>query len=195
MEYHINFIKLAFIALLVFTQVKAKEIEFSIFELTTIAQKIYKNECSSKIDYLVYWNKAENFASVGIGHFIWYPSGIKKEFDESFPKLLSFMKRRGVLLPDWLVDIESCPWANREAMKKDPKSKELREFLQQTISIQALFMARRINNALPKILSSVDESRHVNITDKFDRVANSKGGYYLLLDYVNFKGEGVKESE
>ncbi len=195
MEYHINFIKSLFIIIVLFSNVKAKDIEFSIFELTTIAQKIYQNECSSKIDYLVYWNKYENFASVGIGHFIWYPEGVEKKFDESFPKLLAFMKRRGVLMPEWLVEAEACPWKNRDEMLKDPKSKELREFLQQTISIQALFMARRINDALPKILSSVSEDRHVNITDKFDKVANEDGGYYLLIDYVNFKGEGVKESE
>jgi hypothetical protein len=195
MEYHINLIKLLLIATLFTNQLKAKDIEFSIFELTTIAQKIYFNECSSKLKYLVYWNDAECFASIGIGHFIWYPEGKKKKFDESFPKLLTFMKHRGVILPSWLDDNTTNPWKNKQEMEKDPRSQELREFLQQTISIQAFFMARRINKALPKILTATDPSRHAKITDMFDKVANTDSGYYLLIDYVNFKGEGVKESE
>ena len=56
-------------------------------------------------------------------------------------------------------------------------------------------MAKRINQALPKILNSTDESRHDRITKMFDTVANEEGGYYLLIDYVNFKGEGVKKTE
>jgi hypothetical protein len=195
LEYHINFIKLVLIGSLFLTTVKAKDIEFSIFELTTIAQKIYQNECSSKIKYLVYWNDVECFASIGIGHFIWYPKDINKKFDESFPKLLTFMKHRGVLMPQWLQDTEHNPWNSKEEMLKDPRSNELRHFLQQTISIQAFFMARRINKALPKILNATDPSRHDRITKMFDKVANEKGGYYLLIDYVNFKGEGVKKSE
>jgi hypothetical protein len=195
MEHLINFIKSLLIVLLLSSSVKAKDIEFSIFELTTIAQKIYYNECSSRLDYLVYWNKSENFASIGIGHFIWYPQGINKKFDESFPKLLTYMKYHGVTLPKWLKDIPANPWRSRQEMEKDPRSQELREFLQQTISIQALFMAKRINEALPKILESVDESRHQKIQMMFDAVAKSDEGYYLLIDYVNFKGEGVKKSE
>ncbi len=174
---------------------KAKDIEFSIFELTTIAQKIYQNECAGKLKYLVYWSDQEPFASVGIGHFIWYPKGVDKRFDESFPKLLEFMKYQGILMPKWLKDIEYNPWSSKEEMLKDPRSDELREFLQQTISLQALFLANRINNALPKILNATDVSRHDRIVKMFDLVANEKGGYYLLIDYVNFKGEGIKKSE
>ena len=195
MEYHINFIKLILISLLLTTVVKAKDIEFSIFELTNIAQKIYNNECAGKLKYLVYWNDAENFASVGIGHFIWYPKGVKKEFDESFPKLLEFMKHQGLLIPKWLQDAKHNPWNSKEEMLKDPRSIELRDFLQQTISVQALFIAKRLNKALPKILNATDESRHDKITKMYDAVANEKEGYYLLIDYVNFKGEGIKPSE
>jgi len=195
LEYRINFIKLALIASLFLTNIKAQDIEFSIFELTTIAQKIYKNECSSRLDYLVYWNDAECFASIGIGHFIWYPKDKNKKFEESFPKLLTFMQYRGVLLPEWLSEAKHNPWNSKEEMMQDPRVDELREFLQQTISIQAFFMARRINDALPKILNATDTNRHDKITKMFDAVANEDGGFYLLIDYVNFKGEGVKKTE
>lgn len=183
------------IASIFISQIKAKDIELSIFELTNIAQKIYQNECSGKLKYLVYWNEAECFASVGIGHFIWYPTLVNKKFDESFPKLLTFMKHQGVSMPKWLKEAEYCPWDSKEEMYKDSRSDMLREFLQQTISIQALFMARRINKALPKILNATEDSRHDRIIKMFDKVANEESGYYLLIDYVNFKGEGVKTTE
>ena len=195
MEYHINFLKLLFIILLFFSNAKAKDIEFSIFELTSIAQKIYQNECGGKLEYLVYWNENEPFASVGVGHFIWYPKGVEKKFEESFPKLLIFMVHQGISIPKWLETTQYNPWASKEEMLKDPRSDELREFLQQTISIQTFFLARRINEALPKILNATDTSRHDKIRKMFDYVANEKGGYYLLIDYVNFKGEGIKLSE
>lgn len=195
MEYHITLLRNMLIAFVLCSSMQAKNIEFSIFELTTIAQKIYQNECSSKLDYLVFWSEREEFASVGIGHFIWYPKGVEKKFDESFPKLISYMKHQGVLMPKWLEDTSHCPWNSKEEMHKDPRSDILREFLQQTISIQALFMANRINEALPKILDTTDNSRHDKIINMFDAVANAKNGYYLLIDYVNFKGEGTKQSE
>jgi hypothetical protein len=143
----------------------------------------------------VYWNDNEQFASVGIGHFIWYPKGIEKKFDESFPKLLQFMSYQGVILPDWLKTIPPNPWKSKEEMLDDPRSTELRKFLQQTITVQALFLAKRLNNALPKILDETDPSKHKRITKMFNLVANEERGYYLLLDYVNFKGEGIKQSE
>jgi len=195
MEHKINFLKLLLIVTLFTTFIKAKDIEFSIFELTTIAQKIYKNECGGKLEKLIFWSDRENFASIGIGHFIWYPKGVEKRFDESFPKLLEFMTHQSMKIPSWLEENSYNPWNSKEEMLKDPKTSELREFLQRTISIQTLFLAKRINKALPKILNAIEPNRHDKIVKAFDSVANEKDGYYLLIDYVNFKGEGIKPSE
>ena len=60
-----------------------------------IAGKIWKNECGGKIDGLTSWKKGENFASIGIGHFLWYPVGVKERFEETFPELLKFLKKEG----------------------------------------------------------------------------------------------------
>ena len=38
-----------------------------------IGNKIFYNECSGKKEYLIDWNDGEDFISLGIGHFIWYP--------------------------------------------------------------------------------------------------------------------------
>lgn len=195
MEYHIKLLVSLLITFSLITGLKAKDIEFSIFELTTIAQKIYQNECAGKLENLVFWSERECFASIGIGHFIWYPDGVEKKFEESFPKLIEFMQHQGIIVPIWLKDAPANLWHSKEEMQQDPRAVLLRQFMQQTISIQAYFMAKRINDALPKILSAVTPSRHQKITSMFDDVANSENGYYLLIDYVNFKGEGIKESE
>ncbi len=195
MEYHINFIKIFLLVAILALYTKAKDIELSIDQLTSISQKIYQNECGGNLDKLLFWSEYESFASVGIGHFIWYPKGIKREFDESFPKLLDFMQHRGINIPDWLKEDSSNPWRDKKEMLSDPRSKELRDFLQHNISIQALFLAKRINSAMPKIIDSIDSDRGKKILKAFNLVAKEENGYYLLIDYVNFKGEGIKESE
>src|SRR6266404_3179051 len=55
-----------------------------------IGKKIWRNECGGSVAGLTSWNSGENFASLGIGHFIWYPKGVRGPFDESFPKLVEF---------------------------------------------------------------------------------------------------------
>ena len=57
----------------------------------TIGRKIWQNECNGTIAGLTSWNEGENFASLGIGHFIWYPKNQRGPFEESFPKLVSFI--------------------------------------------------------------------------------------------------------
>lgn len=41
-----------------------------------IGEKIWKNECAGSIEGLTNWKKGENFASLGIGHFIWYSDAL-----------------------------------------------------------------------------------------------------------------------
>ncbi|MDQ7011199.1 MAG: hypothetical protein Q9M29_05205 [Mariprofundaceae bacterium] len=167
-------------------------------ELTAIGQRIYHNECNGEEACLTSWNAGEEFASLGIGHFIWYPAGTPRRFDESFPGLLRFMHTEGVAMPSWLTTDARCPWPDRQAFlaaKNSPKMVELRLFLAETMQKQAEFMAKRLENALPGILAAVPASRHEHIRSQFNRVAQAPMGMYALMDYVNFKGEGVKESE
>ncbi len=39
-------------------------------QLQRVGQRIWQNECSGTIDGLTSWNSGEDFASLGIGHFI-----------------------------------------------------------------------------------------------------------------------------
>ena len=69
----------------------AGAIELSRAEASRIAKKIWQNECAGTVEGLTSWNAGENFASLGIGHFIWYPKGVRGHFEESFPGLVSFV--------------------------------------------------------------------------------------------------------
>jgi hypothetical protein len=73
--------------------------------------------------------------------------------------------------------------------------KELRQFLARTIDLQAQFLAHRLQEALPKILADTTPAKRANVQQQFERVAGSARGRYALVDYVNFKGEGILPSE
>jgi hypothetical protein len=73
--------------------------------------------------------------------------------------------------------------------------KQLRQFLADTVDLQAHFMVQRLQEALPKMLADAPVSVQAKIREKFEKVAGSAQGMYALVDYVNFKGEGVLASE
>ena len=153
-------------------------------DVKSIAQKIYHNECASSPEYLVHWNEGENFPSLGIGHFIWYPKGVEERFEESFPKFVAYLHYHDRLVPAWLDG--DAPWRSKAQMHNSQKAKELKKLLLETMDLQASFMAERLENVLPQ---------DAHIKKQFERVAKSDGGYYLLIDYLNFKGEGTNPKE
>ena len=170
-------------------------------QLDRIAKLVFQNECAAKESCLTSWNKGEEFASLGIGHFIWYPADTPdsaKHFSESFPRLIHFMRQRDVEIPVWVKADQGCPWPNRDAFESKQKSKKMRSFrlfLIKTMSFQANFMQKRMKNALPLMLSTVPQDQRRHIRRQFERVANAPMGMYALVDYVNFKGEGVNPKE
>jgi hypothetical protein len=167
-------------------------------EARRIGRKIWQNECGGTIAGLTSWNTGENFASLGIGHFIWYPKNHRGPFDESFPKFASFVAAHGTQSPGIIHGDDSCPWNSRAEFLRSAKSIEmiaLREFLAKTIDLQARFMIQRLQEALPKMLGETPVPAQAKIRQKFEKVAETARGMYALVDYVNFKGEGVLASE
>ncbi|MGI8891677.1 MAG: hypothetical protein ACR2G0_12960 [Chthoniobacterales bacterium] len=165
-----------------------------------IGRKIWQNECGGTVAGLTSWNSGENFASLGIGHFIWYPEGLRGPFEESFPSFVRFAQEHGAKLPDFLLDErgQHCPWNSRaefQAATSNPRMNQLRTFLADTVGLQADFLVERLRNALPKMLAAVPAGERVKIEDNFNRLANRAHGCYALIDYVNFKGEGVLATE
>jgi hypothetical protein len=176
------------------------EVEISQAEAAQIGKRVWQNECGGTVAGLTSWNNGENFASLGIGHFIWYPRGERGPFDESFPKLLSFVSAHGGKLPEFLGTGHDspCPWNSRAEFQRaqdSPKMKELRAFLVSSIDLQAQFLVTRLQNSLPKMLAEAPPQERDAIRHQFDRVASSAAGCYALVDYVNFKGEGTLATE
>lgn len=178
----------------------ASAIDVSQAEAKAIGRKIWQNECAGTVSGLTSWNSGENFASLGIGHFIWYPKGTRGPFEESFPDLVRFAAARNAKLPQVVVANREtgCPWSSRAeflAASESPPMTELRHFLAATIDLQAEFLVQRLQQALPKLLAKASPDARATLQRQFERVATSPQGCYALIDYVNFKGEGVLDTE
>jgi hypothetical protein len=169
-------------------------------DVQKIGKKIWQNECNGTISGLTAWTQGEDFASLGIGHFIWYPKGRRGPFEESFPKVVSFISKRGAKLPTLLLrGVEQpCPWNSRAEFFRAQHTVEmnqLRQFLVDTIDLQAEFLIARLEGALPKMLAEAAPADRANVQQQFERLARTPQGCYALVDYVNFKGEGVLHTE
>jgi hypothetical protein len=176
----------------------ANALEISDSQAARIGRRIWQNECGGTVSGLTSWNAGEDFASLGIGHFLWYPAGKRGPFEESFPPLLKYLESRGVALPDWLKEAKSCPWSTRsefEAARESTQMRQLRSILASTVALQARFASARLEAALPKILEAAPASEREKIRTNFYRVAANPAGVYALVDYVNFKGEGTLPTE
>ncbi|MEI6896675.1 MAG: hypothetical protein V5786_04135 [Psychromonas sp.] len=158
---------------------------------------IWKNEGQQKIEHLTTWNKNEDFPSLGLGHFIWYPTAEKGPFKEQFPQLLQFMLENDVVLPLWLTQSEHAPWASLEQFYEQFDGKqltELRLLLSQQLTVQVRFIIQRLEKAIPLILANSTALEQQRINTQLTQLATVEGTF-VLLDYVNFKGEGLEVKE
>ena len=166
--------------------------------LAVIGRRIWQNECGGTREGLTSWNAGENFASLGIGHCIWYPKGESGPFEESFPELARFLAANGVKLPAWLKPGAACPWKTRAeflAAAHSREMNELRDLLASTIRLQSRYLAQRMERALPKLLTAAPANRREHIRGQFARLLATRNGTFALIDYVNFKGEGTNPKE
>lgn len=168
-------------------------------EARWVGERIFENECSSQEECLTSWNRGEDFASMSIGHLLWYPKDYSGPFTEAFPAFLRYLEANGAALPDWLRGGPPCPWNTREDFERDRQSqrmRQLRELLKHTKGLQARFIADRAEAALPKILDEAGPAERERVRSQFYRVARVKpAGVYALVDYINFKGEGINPRE
>lgn len=168
-------------------------------ELRVIGDLIFKNEGGGSIDKLVHWNEGEDFASMGIGHFTWYPAGRAARFGNTFPELLTYMQTRGVQLPGWVEQAKhsGAPWHSKAQLmqaKYSPQVQELQNLLYQTRMLQAQFIVERTRRAMPKLVNTAPMQLRQHVRNNLNAVANTPGGWYALIDYTNFKGEGLNRS-
>ncbi len=162
-----------------------------------IGQRIWNNECGGRVMGLTSWNGGEEFPSLGIGHFIWYPKGFQGPFEEGFPKLIAFAQQRGAKPP--AISMEpACPWNSKAEFEADinsPQMKALRTWLANSIGLQTDFIIARSKAALPKMMEAAPAGLSEKVEQNYGKVATTPNGVYALIDYVNFKGEGINPKE
>lgn len=172
--------------------------EISSSDARKIGQLICKNETGMRKELLTFWNEHESHPSLGIGHNIWFPEQVKSKSTEQFPELCRYFKRHRVALPDWLDQAEEgqAPWANREEFQNDTERvTNLRELLASTVELQTQFMIERLEQRWPLILAQVPEEYQLRVTENFNLLASSPLGLYAMIDYLNFKGDGLNPQE
>lgn len=166
-------------------------------ELRIIGNKIFRNEAGGVKSNLVHWNRGENFAAMGIGHFTWYPAGPRRHrFGNTFPKLLDYLEQRGERLPQWLKQAryQGAPWSSRSQLMREKGSRrvvELENLLYRTRHLQAEYIIKRAQRAMPKLVKKTPRQLRSHVANNLNAVANTPGGWYALVDYINFKGEGL----
>lgn len=158
-----------------------------------LGKRIWANECAGSVQGLVSWNAGEAFPSLGIGHFIWYPAGVREAFDESFPKFVAFARRHGVQVPAFFNG--PAPWPTKAAFLADRSGRAdaMRRWLAANVNIQTRFIIERSAAALPAMMQASRQPQTVKTN--YAALAATPRGMYCLVDYVNFKGEGIKPEE
>jgi len=170
------------------------------YELNVISDRIYKNETGGNAKYLMYWSPNEDFASLGIGHFIWYPKNEPKRFDETFPSMIDYYVANKVEIPKWLLQARKigAPWRNKEVFERarsDKEFQQLKTILMNTKALQTQFFFDRVHASIPEIIAHVAPEYRKHITSNYNALVNTTGGLYPLIDYINFKGKGIKATE
>jgi hypothetical protein len=166
-----------------------------------VGHKVWLNETDGNRDAITSWNAGEEFASLGIGHFLWFPAGKPAPFEESFPPMLEFLRQQNAHLPSWLdqTPFPPCPWISRADFQKNfdsPQMKELRQFLLDTVAGQAQYLVVRAQGAISKILqTSPDGAERAHIITQLSRMVQASRDLYPLIDYIEFKGEGINPEE
>jgi hypothetical protein len=167
-------------------------------DLEMIGKKIWRHECEGSVEGLTTWNEGEEFPSLGIGHFIWYAEKNQAPFEETFPQLLDFLEQKGASPPIWLKDHRECPWHSRKEFLEQFDSQEMQElryFLETTTHLQTQFMILRFERAFQKLIANLSEMEKKHVETQFQRIHLIPSGDYVLIDYLNFKGDGVSSEE
>ncbi len=162
-------------------------------EVAALGRRIWANECAGSVQGLVSWNDGEAFPSLGIGHFIWFPRGVKTPFRESFPTFIRYARAQGVRVP--AIFDGPAPWPNKAAFLADRsgRAEQMRRWLAEHVDIQTHFIIARFHHSFGGIVRA--SSKPSAVLAHYRALSATAQGMYCLVDYVNFKGEGTKPSE
>jgi len=178
----------------------AQAFEISKADTLTIADRVFKNECSVEKDCLLEWSVGENFLSLGMEHFIWYPAHAPGIFKEGFRTYLQYAKDTGEKLPVWLdkTPFPPCPWSSREEFLRSKESaqyKDLEDFIIRTKHCQAQYLIENTRNSIEDIIAAAPDDQRARISKYLSLLTSYPQGLYSIIDYMNFKGAGIGNSD
>jgi hypothetical protein len=172
-----------------------------------LRERIYENEAKRNPEYLVFWSEREDFPSLGIAHWIWFPQ-FSPNYDksslptqeDSFPGLLRFIAseapKLGIKIPAFLTDqngqiVLSNPFKNRsDFLTRAEERNSLKKLLMDTLDLQTQYLIISISDKVERAikLKTSGETEYRRILLK---IVSSPMGLYPIFDYVNFKGDGT----
>lgn len=114
--------------------------------------------------------------------------------------LIQFMREKNIVLPKWLntLDPFAAPWSSREDFLKQEQTTEvveLKQFLFATQTTQTQFLILRTQHALEQIIASSPAEIRSPLKRFINELTQNTQGIYAVVDYVNFKGEGLNPNE
>ncbi len=182
-------------------QVQLQLPELSDFDYERVAARIFQNETGGQSRYLTYWGDGEDFPSLGIGHFIWYPRGVDAPFDESFPGMVAFVTQQAAgnrQLPAWMRDLQpfDAPWNSKQQFDQAWSSanmSELRQWLQATRQLQARYIVSTFRERWRKVQLPPEQKQR--LTRLLQKMVDTAEGLFAVVDYYNFKGLGINSRE
>ncbi|HNP64532.1 MAG TPA: hypothetical protein PKH39_11410, partial [Woeseiaceae bacterium] len=166
-----------------------------------IAARIFENETNGKTQYLTFWGAGEDFPSMGIGHFIWFPAGVDAPFDETFPAMLDYVSERStdcVALPEWLQQrpVPDAPWNDKASFDQQQDSLQiasLRQWLSRTAPQQAQFIVASFTRRWNEL--ELESGNKEELTALLQALLDTPEGLFAVVDYYNFKGLGSNPRE
>ncbi len=178
---------------------RSSALNISASDKQKIGKKIWKNESGGSVAGLTQWNDGEEFPSIGIGHFIWYPKNYNGPYEESFPLFIKYALQHGSQgLPSWVTATPDAPWSSKAVFQREfnnPQVVALRSYLANNLTLQTDFIVARSRAALAKILAAAPAAQRSRIQSNYHKVSTTGHGTYALIDYVNFKGDGTSHKE
>ena len=175
--------------------------ELSDVDYGAIGSRIYQNEALGKAEYLIHWNEGEDFPSLGIGHFIWFPEAVDAPFDEQFPALVSYLHEElpgNLQMPGWLQDLDPfvAPWISKEQFD-DARSSSQMISLRTWLEATQLYQARFIVSAFEQRWRDLDlpAEQKQALSGLLQLLFETPEGLFAVIDYYNFKGLGNNPRE
>lgn len=142
-------------------------------------------------EWYAWWNSTEHFPSMGFAHFIWWTN---TGHGNSFYDMMSYITQsKWITVPPELKFLQNTNppsnWKDLSSMQGDPKYSTITDFLSRNDVKKAGYDFIRDSR-----LYSLSQKLTGDTLNKFNQLAKWPKGAYILIDYVNFKWEGLTGS-